>query len=110
MGGGKKTVSGSDQRVELAPFNPIGSHTQNTSLDVLVTLTPPNTVPRATKLLVQAIDQNIRFTIDGAAPTPTFGFRLTAGDPVVMLTIGPNTVLQFTEEAAGSTLEYCWGQ
>jgi hypothetical protein len=111
MGGGKKTISGSDVRVELAPFNPIGSHIQNSSIDAVVALTPPNTPIRATKVIVQATGQNnIRYTVDGAAPTPTFGFRLLAGSDPIMVTLGPNTNIQVVSETAGAILDYVWGQ
>ena len=111
MAGGKETESGPDTRVDLAPFNPIGTHQQNTELDVIVALVPPNTAIRATKIMVQIIaQQNLRYTLDGSAPTPTFGFRLTdARDPIV-IPIGPDTSLQFIEEGAGGILEYVWGQ
>jgi len=111
MGGGKKTVSGSDVRVELAPFNPIGSHIQNDSIDVATPLTPPNTPILATKIIVQATSQNnIRYTVDGAMPTPTFGFRLLAGSDPIMITIGSHTAIQVVSEAAGAILDYVWGQ
>lgn len=111
MAGGKKTKGGPDTRVELAPFNPIGTHQQEDGLDVIVTLVVPNTPITPTKVLVQVLNQlNLRFTLDGSAPTPTFGFRLTAGRDPIMLTLGPDTVIQFIEEGAGAILEYVWGQ
>lgn len=111
MGGGKKTIQGPDARVELAPLNPIGSHQQRADLTVARTLTPPPvTHLQATKILVQAFDQHIRYTIDGAMPTATFGFRLIFGSDPIMITLGPDTILQFLEEAATATLQYIWGQ
>jgi len=111
MAGGKKTKGGPDTRVELAPFNPIGVHIQEEELGVIVTLVPPNVAIPPTKVLVQMRNQqNLRFTLDGSAPTPAFGFRLTAGRDPIMITLGPDTVVQFIEEAAGAILEYVWGQ
>lgn len=111
MGGGKKTVSGSDARVELAPFNPIGTHLQDTTIAVATPLTPPNTPVQATKIIVQSTGQvSIRYTVDGAMPTPTFGFRLLAGSDPIMITIGPDTTLQVVGEAAGAIIDYVWGQ
>lgn len=110
MAGGKKTIQGADQRVELAPLNPIGPHLQRADLATAQTLTPPVTNPMATMLLVQAFDQHIRYTIDGAAPLATFGFRLIFGSDPIMITIGPDTVIRIIEEAATATLEYIWGQ
>jgi hypothetical protein len=110
MGGGKKTVMGPDVRIELAPFFPIGDHTQRADLAAPITLPPPNTDPAPTKIIVQAFDQHIRYTIDGALPQPTFGFRLVFGSDPIMLTVAPGTVLRFCEEAATATLAYVWGQ
>lgn len=109
MSGGRKTTGGPDSRVGLAPFNPMGSHQQNATLTVATILTPPNVTPPITKIIVQSFDQNIRYTISGADPTPTFGFRLTATNDPIMIPIGPNTILQFVEEAATATLDYIWG-
>lgn len=110
MAGGRDTKGGPDSRVVLAPFNPIGPHQQNAALTVAVTLTPPVTEHPATMILVQAFDQNIRFTLDGAAPLPTFGFRITSGNDPIIIPIGPDTILQFVEEAATATLQFVWGQ
>jgi len=110
MAGGKKTEGGPDTRVELAPYNPLGTTLTRTDLTVARTLVRPNTNPTPTKLMVQAFAQNIRYTIDGSAPTPAFGFRLTATNDPTMITIGPDTLVQVIEEAATAELIYCWGQ
>jgi hypothetical protein len=111
MGGGKKTISGSDIRVERAPFNPIGTHQQNSSIDTAVTLNVPNTNPAPTKMLIQATSQgSVRYTLDGSAPTPTFGLRLIAGLAPTLLTIGPDTLIRVVGEAAGAVIDYVWGQ
>jgi hypothetical protein len=109
MAGGRKTRGGPDERVAVAPFNPMGSHTQRADLTVVRTLTPPIVNLPISKIIIQAFDQNIRYTLDGSDPTAGFGFRLTAtGDPET-LTIGPNTILKFLEEAATATLSFVWG-
>jgi len=111
MAGGKKTQQGSDARVGLAPFNPIGSHIQNSSIDIAVVLTRPNTNPTATKMLIQASGQNsVRYTLDGALPTPTFGLRLIATHDPTLLTVGPSTIITVVSEAAGAVIDYVWGQ
>ena len=109
MAGGNPTVGGPDVRVDQAPFNPMGTHLENSAMADLQVLTPPTVNPPVTKIMVQAYDQNIRYTLDGTAPTPVFGFRLTAARDPVVLTIGPNTILQFFEEAATANLSYVWG-
>ena len=110
MAGGKKTTGGSDTRVEQAPFNPVGTHHQETELDAVVALVPPNAEYPPTKVMVQVATQNVRFTLDGSAPTPVYGFFLTAGRDPIILTLGPDTNIQLFEEAAGAVLEYVWGQ
>lgn len=112
MAGGKKTQMGPDRRVDLAPFNPIGSHQQRADLATVQTVSPPgegSTARQVDRILVQVFDQNTRFTLDGADPTTSFGFRLTAGRDPILLTLGPNTTLKFVEEAATATLSYVWG-
>ena len=113
MAGGRKNQGGPDKRVDLSPFNPIGSHQQNASLATVVTISPPgsgSTARQVDRIQVQAFDQNIRFTVDGSDPTTTFGFRLTATNDPIMIKIGPNTTLKFVEETATATLSYVWGQ
>lgn len=109
MAGGKKTQGGPDRRVTQAPYNPMDQHTQNTSLATAQTIARLNVVPPISKIIIQAIDQNIRYTLDGSAPTVSFGFRLTAGNDPITLGIGPNTTLQFIEETATAVLTYQWG-
>ena len=110
MAGGKKTKAGPDTRVELAPFNPLGTTRQRGDMTIVRQMLRPNWNPPATKLMVQAFTQNVRYTIDGSAPTPTFGFRLTAGNDPTILDYGPDTIIQVIEEAATAILAYCWGQ
>jgi len=110
MAGGKKTKGGPDTRVEQAPFNPIGVHVQEDGLDVIVTLVPPNVAIPPTKVMVQVAAQNLRYTLDGSAPTAAFGFILTAATDPIVITLGPDTVVQFIEVAGGAILEYLWGQ
>lgn len=88
--------------VSIAPYLPIGAHNSVTVATVRQVTTPAN----ATGLLVQAITQNIRFTLDGSNPTTTTGFQLKAGDPTVLIPVGPNVTVRFLEETASATLQY----
>lgn len=70
------------------------------------------TVPNgAQEVMLQAIDQNIRFTLSpGAPPTQTSGFRLTAGrDPIRFPVMGGSNRLRFIGEAADAILQVQWG-
>lgn len=90
--------------VTPAPYLPAGAaHTSNSSLSSAVSITTPM---GSEGLLVQALTQNIRFTIDGTTPTSTLGFQLKAGDPPVLIPVAPGTVLKFIEETATANLQY----
>ena len=84
----------------------VGSHVDGTVITSAVTLTPPT---GATKLLIQALDQNIRITLDGTTPTATKGFQLAAGDPMLLIPLGNTTSIKVIEEAATADIQYQWG-
>ena len=87
-------------------FHPVGSHFDGTNISSAVTLTPPT---GASKLLIQALSQNVRFTLDGADPTSSKGFQLQAGDPPVVLPVGTGMTIKVIEEAATADVQYQWG-
>lgn len=61
------------------------------------------TVPaRASHVLIQATDQNVRMTLDGTAPTATVGMQLGTG--VFFWYPGELTKMRFIEEAASGIL------
>lgn len=63
----------------------------------------------AETVLVQALTQNIRYTLNGTNPSVDSGFQLKAGDPPRLLRIGKYTVLKFFREASGAVLELEYG-
>lgn len=87
-------------------FNPLGSHNDGLVISTAATLTPPS---GATKLLIQALTQNVRFTLDGTVPTASKGFQLVAADPAIIVPIGANTVIKVIEEQATADLQYQFG-
>lgn len=87
-------------------FEPVGSHYDGTAINASVTLTPPT---GATKILIQALTQNVRFTLDGTTPEAAKGFQLAAGDPPTLIPLGNGTVLKVIEEAATADIQYQWG-
>lgn len=98
--------------VDLVPFNPSvaasgGAHSSGLAIVTAQTLTPPGD---STKLLIQALDQNVRYTLDGTTPTASVGFQLLAGDPPVVVPIGVDTVIKVIEEAATASLQFQWGE
>lgn len=84
-------------------FSPTGSHVSQSVSGVYSPTTPGD----ATKVLVQAITQNIRFTLDGTTPTSSVGFRITAGDPPMVIPVSGS--VKFIEEIAGAVLQLQWG-
>lgn len=88
-------------------FNPLGAHSDGATISSATTLTPAT---GATKILIQALTQNVRFTLDGTAPEAAKGFQLKAGDPPVIIPLGNATVLKVIQEAATADLQYQWGE
>lgn len=84
-------------------LSPVGAHTANSSLSSAATISIPD---GATKIVMQAITQNIRYTLGGTAPTTTLGFQLKAGDPPITVPVGAGTTFKFIEETATATLQY----
>lgn len=62
-------------------------------------------------MMVQAISQNIRYTISpNSNPSTTSGFRLTAGnDPIIIPIADGFTQPRFIAEVAGAILEFQFG-
>jgi len=87
-------------------FNPVGAHVDGTDISSAVVLTPATD---AKKLLVQALDQNVRYTLDGTTPDATTGFQLKAGDPPVVVPVATGGTITVIEEAATADIQYQWG-
>lgn len=89
------------------PFVPQGGHTSRSDLSAAKTLTAPNGV--CTKLLIQCLTQNVRYTFDGTTPTTSLGFRLVAGDSPYIIPLASNTVIKVIEETATANIQYQFG-
>lgn len=91
-------------------FNPIGAHYDGTAISSATALTPPaGLAAGAAKLLIQALTQNVRYTLDGTTPTASKGFQLVAGDPPIIIPVDSSTVVKVIEEAATADIQYQWG-
>lgn len=88
-------------------LEPVGAHSSGATISSATTLTAPT---GATKILMQALTQNVRFTLDGTAPTASLGFQLKAGDPPLVVPLGVGTVLKVIQETATASLQYQWMQ
>ena len=91
---------------DVLMMNPVGSHYDGTDISSAVTLTPAT---GATKLMIQALDQAVRITLDGTTPTTVKGFQLAAGDPAIIIPLGKDTTIKVIEEAATADIQYQWG-
>lgn len=89
------------------PLNPVDAHSSGADISSATPLTPP---AGATKLLIQAITQNVRYTLDGTTPTASVGFQLKAGDPPVVIPVGEDTGVKVIQETATASLQYQWVQ
>lgn len=69
---------------------------------------PINIQKGVNALLVQAINQNIRYVLVGT-PSPTSGFRLTAGNDPIAIPVVEGMTVQFVPEIAGAILEMQFG-
>ena len=88
-------------------FAPVGDHVSDDGIDSAATLTPPAT---ANALLIQALAQDVRFTLDGTTPTASVGFLLRSDDQPLVIDIGPGMTIQVIEESPTATIEYQWGR
>jgi hypothetical protein len=62
---------------------------------------------QATHLKLQALDQNVRYTIDESDATTTHGFQLTAGADSSPIPV-PNEGVSVAGEAAGANIQGQW--
>lgn len=87
-------------------FTPVGAHSDGATISSATVLTAP---AGANRLLIQALTQNVRYTLDGTTPTATKGFQLKAGDPPVLIPFRAGIVITVIEETATADLQYQWG-
>ena len=81
----------------------IGTHTQNTSLSSVVSVTVP---ALANGVIIGAQTKSVFFTLDGTDPTDTKGFILVADQAATLVPVYSGQVLKFIEAAASAKLDY----
>ncbi len=59
--------------------------------------------------MIQALTQNVRFTLDGTNPTATSGLQIKAGDPPMIIPVGASAILKVIQETATASLQFQWG-
>lgn len=87
-------------------FNPVGAHSSGATISSVATITPPE---GATKIMIQALTQNVRLTLDGTAATTSLGFQIKAGEAPIIIPLGNATVIKVIQEAATASLQYQFG-
>lgn len=88
-------------------FSPIGAHNSGLTISSAQTLSVPS---GATKIMMQCLTQNIRYTLDGnTVPTASVGFQLKAGELPVILPIGEATTIKVIQETATASLQFQFG-
>ena len=104
-----KVKAGRADPVSLVAIAPVDTHGTETLGGTKFSPILPTSSIRY--LLVQALAQNVRYTIDGATdPTAVIGFQLVASDPAILIPMGPGVQPQFFREVAGAILEYQWAE
>ena len=86
-------------------YAPVGAHSGGVNIASAVTLTRP---AGASGIIMQAITQNIRFTLDGSTPTATLGFQLNCNSWGPLMVAVPGTSIKVIQEAATASLQYQW--
>jgi len=90
-----------------AELRTVGNHTRldvDSGGDWIAKPAGVNVSEQATHIQIQALTQNIRYTIDGSLATATHGFQLAAGS--ISLIPVPNDGISVYEEAAGAIVQY----
>lgn len=90
----------------MAVYHPSGAHT-SVSLSGVTTLTNDSD-EGARGVLVQALAQNIRYTLSNTTPTSSLGFQLKAGDAPARIELDPGMSVRFIQETSGAVLQYQW--
>lgn len=87
------------------PMALVGDHSRDTSVSGATALTK---LAGANAIMLQALTQNVRYTLDGSTPTASQGFRLAAGT-LITLSVGSDMTVTVIEETASASIEYQWG-
>lgn len=96
-----------EKNADRLGFNPLGAHNDGLDISAAVELVLET---GTSKVRIQALAQNVRYTLDGTTPTAAKGFQLKAGDPPIEITVGHRTKIKVIEEAATADLQYQCGE
>lgn len=83
----------------------VGSHSDGATISAATVLARP---AGGNVIILQALTQNVRYTLDGTVPTASKGFQLVAGDPPIAIPAGPGVVVTVIQEQATADLQVQW--
>ncbi len=92
-----------------APYMTVNSHTRldvDPAGDFITKPVVSDGNLEATHIQMQALTQNIRYTIDGTQASSTVGFQLASGSITTVPV--PNLGVSVFEEVAGAIVQYQW--
>ena len=105
----RKVASGTAQPVAETAYGIIETHHSQAIGAAAFEPARPTGNPLISGLLVQALGDNIRFTLAGdISASASVGFRLIEDDPPILIPIGPGTTPRFFGEGASASLQYQW--
>jgi hypothetical protein len=81
----------------------VGAHGQDATVSGATSIAVPD---GASHMLIQAQTQNVRFTLDGTAPTTTKGFLVPAGTDPLLVPVPAGGTVKVIETAASATVDY----
>lgn len=89
----------------MTAYTPVGAHVANPTISSVTVINKP---AGANQIIIQALTQNVRFTLDNTNPTASgVGFQILAGNaPVIIAVTG--TKITVIQEAATASLQYQW--
>lgn len=91
------------------PHNLAANGDHNATILGTAVYSPSAPAGGANYLMVQAVTQNIRYTLTvGVNPTATVGFQLVASAVPTIIVMGRGVNPRFIREAAGAVLNYQW--
>lgn len=90
---------------QTLPLIPVGAHVANGAISSATTLDVP---AGANRLLLQALAQNVRYTLDGTTPTASTGFRLTADTDPLLIVWTPGMSVKVIQETATASIQAQW--
>lgn len=105
----KREIEQHAREIHFAGLEPVFPHNSGLDISTQQVLTPAPS--GSNMLLIQSLDQNSYYTLDGTTPVATgtvVGFLLKADDPVLAIPVGSTTVVKVVEATATANLQYQW--